>query len=610
MQALKEMDESTAAIINQMENYASFFKTWAFDRYVRLPHKIIGLFTGNQSMKTASTAYQYVMRIFGTHPVPKRNVLYLECSERAKLAGKTYDLLEWREALRQYLATHKSKDSATWRADKYPADMRCPECGNKIIIHKRKSRIFRFASQTLPTEKEELGGDTAQSAEINNTQYPEFKKWLPKFLIKKDITVRNPAIIIYDPLAGKWFGDQQHKGADIVVEFQSYVQAVQAGAGVQRMSCWCDEEPPFDFFEEQFPRLLVEDGDFIVSVTPANGMTWTYDDIFERASLYIRTPTICEYYLKEEGLDVKPYEVTESDKDIAVIQAATDDNPTLSPDIIEESYRNTPDPDGTIVATRRYGIFKQATGRIFKNFHYNTHAIDFTKYGITQEGMEDWVHGRSFDFHPANPHAIVWVSLSPRNEAFVYHEWNPSPSTWVTSRLCEEIGNKSGFRKFACNLIDPLANTVNSNTGKTTIEEMNKHFHTLKMEGRCGGGYWEPFATRGEVGRDAIKERLQNSLKCVTPFNNVYFEEGVEKFYPTIWIARECQHTCNSLRHWRLETWVSNKQLTIKDKKENPAQKWSHFCTALEGLFKDVRFKPRRLRDYQKREYKRFQGSR
>ena len=604
-------EDSTATIINAMENYASFYKTWAFDRYVRLPHKIIGLFTGNQSMKTASTAYQYVMRIFGTHPVPKRNVVYLECNERANLARKTYDPIEYRETLREYLVLHKSKDSATWRADLYPADMRCPECGAKIIVHKRKSRIFRFASQTLPSEKEDLGGDTSQSAEINNTQYPEFKKWLPKFLIKKDITVRNPAIIISDPLAGKWFGDQQHLGSDIVVEFQSYVQAVQAGAGVQRMSCWCDEEPPFDFFEEQFPRLLVEDGDIIVSVTPANGMTWTFDDIFEKAALYIRTPTICEYYVKEEGWnECKPYEVTDSDKDIAVIQAATDDNPTLSPDVIEESYRNTPDPDGTIVATRRYGIFKQATGRIFKDFRHNLHVIDLNKYGITPEGLSEWVLGRSFDFHPANPHAIVWVALSPTNEAFVYGEWNPSPSTWVTSRLCEEIGMRSGFDKFVCNLIDPLANTINTNTGRTTIEEMNKHFHLMKMQGKCAGGYWEVFATKGEVGRDAIKERLQNSVKCLTPFNNMYIENGVEMFYPTIWLSRECQLTGNSLRHWRLETWVSNKQMTTKDKKETPSQKWSHFCTALEGLFKDSRFKPRRERTYQKRSQSRFQGRR
>lgn len=605
------MEDHSAVIINQMENYASFYKTWAFERFVRLPHKIIGLFTGNQSMKTASTAYQYVMRIFGTHPVAKRNVLYLECSDRAGLARKTYDPIEYRAILREYLAKHKSKDSATWRVDKYPGDMVCPECGSKIVLHRRKSRIFRFASQTLPTEKEDLGGDTAQSAEINNTQYPEFKKWLPKFLIKKDITVRNPAIIINDPLAGMQFpGGVTHKGADIVVEFQSYVQQVQAGAGVQRMSCWCDEEPPFDFFEEQFPRLLVEDGDVIVSVTPANGMTWTYDDIFEKASLYIRTPTICEYYLRDEGLVVTPYEVTESDKDIAVIQAATDDNPTLSPDVIEESYRNTPDPDGTIVATRRYGIFKQATGRIFKDFQYKTHAVNLKKYGITDEGIDDWVKGRSFDFHPSNPHAIVWVALSPTNEAFVYHEWNPSPSVWVTSRLSEEIGMRSGFHKFVCNLIDPLANTVNTNTGKTTVEEMNRAFHELKMQGRCAGGYWEPFATRGEVGRDAIIERLQNSLKCEEPFNNTYYEDGVERFYPTLWIARECQNTCNSLRHWRMETWVSNKQMTTKDKKETPSQKYSHFCTALEGLLKDNRFRPKHVRTWTKRSYSRFQGGR
>jgi len=604
------MEELQTSYLNQMENFASFHKTWAFERYVRLPHKVIGLFTGNQSMKTASTAYQFVMRIFGTHPVPKRNVLYLECSQRAKLSTKTYDVVEFREAVRQYLEKHKTKDSATWRVDDYPSAMVCPECEAKIIIHRRKSRIFRFASQTLPSEKEDLGGDTAQSAEINNTQYPEFKKWLPKFLIKKDITIRNPAIIINDPLAGMRFGDLLWKGSDIVVEFQSYVQAVQAGAGVQRMACWCDEEPPFDFFEEQFPRLLVEDGDIIVSVTPANGMTWTYDDIFEKAALYIRTKTICEYYEREEGRPCEQYEVTESDKDIAVIQAATDDNPTLDPDTIEESYRNTPDPDGTIVATRRYGIFKQATGRIFKDFRFKTHAINFETYGLTREGMVEWTKGRSFDFHPANPHAIVWVALSPTNEAFVYDEWNPSPSTWVTNRLCEEIGTRSGFDKFVCNLIDPLANTVNTNTGKTTVEEMNRKFHEMKMQGKCAGAYWEPFATKGEVGRDQIKERLQNSLKCEKPFNNVYIEDGVEKFYPTLWIERSLQHTMNSLRHWRLETWVSNKQLTTKDKKETPSEKWSHFCTALEGLFKDVRFKPKRKRTYRKHTYRRFKGRR
>lgn len=598
-----------AAAINQLENFTKFIRTWAFERYIRLPHKIIGLFTGNQSMKTASTAYQYVMRIMGTHPVAKRNVLYLECSERAKLATITADVIKYREAILKFFELHKNKDSATWGPFTYPQDMVCPECGSPIILHKRKSKIFRFASESLPTEKETLGGDTQQSAEISNTQYPEFKRWLPPFLIKKEISIRRPALTLYDPLSGMVFANgETHTGSDIVVEFQSYNQEIQAGAGVQRLSCWCDEEPPFLFFEEQFPRLLVEDGDIIVTVTPANKMTWTYDDLFEKARLYIRTPAIREYYEKYENREMPIYEVTDSDRDIAVIQAATDDNPTLPIDEIEESYKNTPDPDDTIIPTRRYGIFTQATGRIFKDFRYPIHVIDLNKYGINAETMQDWTKAHSFDFHQSNAHAIIWVTVSPTNEVFIYDEWNPSPSLLVMSKICDEIAYRSGFNKFVCSLIDPLAKVTNTNTGKSTVEEMNIQFNKMKLDGICGRIYFEPYATRGEVGRDAIKERLQNAVKCERPFNNTVIIDGAKSHLPTMWISKNCRQMIDSVRHWRLESWVSNKQLTVRDKKEKPAEKWSHFCTALEGLFKDKRVKPRKSINYSRNEYSRFKG--
>ena len=44
-----------------------------------LPHKIVAAFTGNQYGKTATFAFQYVLRILGWHPVPEKNVLYFEC---------------------------------------------------------------------------------------------------------------------------------------------------------------------------------------------------------------------------------------------------------------------------------------------------------------------------------------------------------------------------------------------------------------------------------------------------------------------------------------------------------------------------------------------------
>jgi phage terminase large subunit-like protein len=61
------------------------------------------------------------------------------------------------------------------------------------------------------------------------------------------------------------------------------------------MSVYCDEEPPKDFYDEQLPRLLAEDGDFLLGLTPANGLSWTFDDIFEKAQVYFRTEKVVEF---------------------------------------------------------------------------------------------------------------------------------------------------------------------------------------------------------------------------------------------------------------------------------------------------------------------------
>jgi hypothetical protein len=172
-----------------------------------------------------------------------------------------------------------------------------------------------------------VAGEDGASAEVKNTIYPAFKEWLPRFLIKRDITARQPAMILKDPNAGRTFGEIKWAGVDIVVEFVSYAQRVQAAAGVQRLSIWEDEEAPIDFHEEQLPRLLAENGDLHISLTPANRMSWTFDEIFERAGFYLRSEAIVKFY-ESLGDKTKQVEVVDSQIDVAVVQAATDDNPT------------------------------------------------------------------------------------------------------------------------------------------------------------------------------------------------------------------------------------------------------------------------------------------
>jgi len=122
-------------------------------------------------------------------------------------------------------------------------------------------------------------------------------------------------------------------------------------------------------------------------------------------------------------------EKTDSTFDIAVVQGAMDDNPTLSKSDIEALMDGIDDPDAYLI--RRYGIFKQVSGRIFKSFDWNVHYIPKDKW--FPEGIpHNWAHFRGIDYHEHINWACGFVAISPWNEAFVYNEFNPSPENMIT----------------------------------------------------------------------------------------------------------------------------------------------------------------------------------
>jgi len=588
---VKKLNLSDRAIeqLNQAGNYLSFKPTWQFQRFLMMPFKIIGLFCGNQSMKTSGSMYQYVIRILGQHPVPKKNVVYFECSTRSdeNLAPHGY------KQFKSNGIVVPGWEKGTYNIDQLPKDGKCTECGAPIVIHQRRAKKIRMCAETLPGDKESASKDGSVSIETKNTVYPEFKYWIPPFLVKRDITFRNPAMIIFDPLAGMELNGTVNKGDDIIVDFMSYSQTVQAGAGVQRMSIYVDEEPPKDFWDEQLVRLLREDGDLIIGLTPAEAMTWTYDEIFERAKVYYRTKTVCEFLNRnEKDRQYQQTEVTDSDQPIGVVQSATDDNPTLSPQVIEDLFASVDDPD--VMATRRYGVHRQISGRIFKSFDYRVHYINFDEYfpdGI----FSTYSHYNMVDYHPHNPWACSWLALSPYNEAFVWAEFSPDPERMITRSIANEIALISGNFKYRLNIIDPLAEATQTNTGTTTVQDLNDAFLDLSREGICQRKFWETWDTKGTRGREVVRERLNNSVKCQRPFNNLIQDERGKRYLPTLWISNRCPETARSLKQWRLESWARAYNNTEKDRKETPAQKWSHYCTAIEALFKDIRVKPPQL---------------
>ena len=350
MSLLTEIDVKQA---NDFASLAQYIHTWESKEFLKCKEKTIALFFGNQRGKGAMVCMGYNHRIFGTHPIPERNVNYFECAN-----GHKFSPSQWLNGLEL-----KYKDGL------------CPTCAkpNRKEVKKaiRHNKIYRFAGDTLPmSEGDEPGKPGSGSKEVKSVQYLEFMKWIPPFLVHNTPTSRKKQIEIYDPYGGD----------DIIFEFVSYKMPVESTRGHGRLGIWADELGSEGFYDEQRPRLLVSRGDFIITytVTEDSKSTVLYDQIYDRARIYYRSKfMVDEYYKKIEGKDVAQIETTNSPYSIAVMQSASDDNPILSTDDVVEYLMEYPDPE--VQMMRRFCIFKQLSAKIFPQWDWGCHSVDLDK---------------------------------------------------------------------------------------------------------------------------------------------------------------------------------------------------------------------------------------
>jgi len=437
-------------------------------------------------------------------------------------------------------------------------------------------RTIRFASERVPGG----GGE----GEIQNTQDPALRKRLPNALIKRDIAANRPVMTLYDPQGGP----------DIHIEFVGYHQTTQSQAGVQRFSTWIDEHAPWSFYEEQVPRLIAANGDLIYSLTPAmDGIGWEYDTFFEKARTYIRTKAIRDYMYKVYGKRLAPIEHVKGRPDIAIIQTATDDNPTFTPEMVEESYAHLDDTD--VIAIRRYGLFKQVSGLIFKQFDplmhvYNPYEI-FPGNGLPPD---HWAFARTMDYHEKTPWATIFAVISLEDEMFIWDELNLSPEEYITKEICYHTAISGRDFSFPLNLVDPRAAIKQSNTSLSVMDDMNRIFNELKKDNIGTGGYWQSWDTKSMRGREEVKKRLKNSSICGKPLSG--------NKMPTLWIANNCFETIRSMRNWKWKT-KKKEQEFVSGESNEPQQKWSHFPMCIEALLKHPGWNAgasRRTRPYHK----------
>jgi hypothetical protein len=433
----------------------------------------------------------------------------------------------------------------------------------------RLAKQIRCLSSSLP--------ESSDAAEQDNTQYLELKKMIPPEMIIKDITARSKVLVVASPTHGKSY-----------FEFMSTKQELQDTGKVQRCSLWEDEEPPKPFREESRRRLLTRGGDEIITLTPINGLSYLYDDVWNKKGYIWRSDTICEAL----GMPREEY-IKEGDPNIACVQIATDDNPIMSKEVVDLNF-SSEDPDEILV--RRYGVFKQIAGRVHKAFNDSVHVIDYNKY-FPNDIPYEWTHARGIDYHESRiPWSVGWVSISPDDEWFVWQEFHPAidgPRAMNTWEISKSIVRRSGDYYYLANLIDPLANKKQANTLFSVTDDLNRYFEQLRVDHGMGTPtLWEGWDTKDTKGYNEIRARMKNSLKVKTPFNNIYREKGEKKTLPTIWFCNVPRFV-RSIKLWSYEEWATPTSRAVNDPKSKRQEKNSHDNMVLEALAKD-----QRLRNY------------
>lgn len=347
---------------------------------------------------------------------------------------------------------------------------------------------------------------------------PLYKQWMPKkFLIN-----------------GSW-DDSYSKERHVLtlnngsfVEFMSQDQDLDKFAGSSRHFVHYDEECPKSVFNECNMRLVDTNGDWWMSQTPVAGMEWILEDIYLPAK--------------------------EGTKDIGVVEATMDDNPTLSREAIARAMANLTPEEQEI---RRNGQYVHLGGAVFPEFSTLTHCIPKGQFKPTSKHRIV----RTMDSGYTNPTAWLWMAIDQDGTIVVFKEhyqskWNVAQHAEVVNKITREVIYDSGAELFLTTG-DPAIKQTKEHTGTSILQEYAKHGIYIAVDN---------IPTDRRIGLEKIQQYMKINPKTGKPY---------------LMISDECPNLIAELPKLKWKKYASPKIAEQKNKQEDIRDKDNHCYDAL-----------------------------
>ena len=334
-----------------------------------------------------------------------------------------------------------------------------------------------------------------------------YKRWEAPFycrIIAPDFTFKN----------GSWF------------DFLTFEQDIDKFGGAALHRVHYDEEPPRDIRRESLMRLIDYGGDEIFTMTPLQGMSWMFDEIWlpwERGKL----------------------------TDTFVQTVDMDDNPHLDQKTKERVLAGLSKEERE---ARKSGRFVHFGGMIYSEFDKLDHVIPFdlpkTREQRAQNPFRVYVGIDPGIRHMA---AVVWVAHFPDDMMVAFSELALQDHT--IGDVCKAIhlmNQGLEITPFAY-YIDPAARNRNNQTGRSDQMEFIQH-----------GIIAVPGQNSVTAGINAVKERLQHRDK-----------KG--NLTPTLVIAHSCPTLIDEFPKYRWKPAGRSQA----EPKEEPVKADDHLLDAL-----------------------------
>lgn len=324
--------------------------------------------------------------------------------------------------------------------------------------------------------------------------------------------------------------------------FNSNVQDREQLGGSDLHRVLYDEEPRQDLRTESLTRLIDHDGEEIFCMTPLEGMSWLYDEIYE--------PWEHALSLTDDLGEL------ELELGMRVLVVDMDDNPHLNEDGKRRALAAYPEHERE---ARKTGRFVSFSGLIYPSFSARDHVLP-TQVALPASerfvatvppGVEVFV-----GIDPGYRHmcAVVFCYLDDQDRLVVFDEIAASQATIRV--VCEEI--RARCRKWGVQprwyVIDPASRNKVGQTGRSDAQE---------------------FSDNGIVtipGQNAVRAGINRVLE------RIEFRNQRGDLEPRLLVAAHCTELRAEFKKYR---WVKDSHRREGEAKEAPVKKDDHLLDAL-----------------------------